>query len=421
MNKLVITGKNNVIYYGYFQDGKAVELYCERRDHPSILGNIYVGRVEKVAEGIHGAFVELSKTQKAFYKISSSEPPVKLTPGHEDKLYGGDLILVQVSKDAVKTKLPVVDGNVCLTGKYFVLSFVKHGLNISRKIKDPAKRECLLNLASKVIDQHDWKTLSFANKKSKKSLPFGLVIRTNACQEEEETLNKELEGLLTEYESMMQRAKASPGKTLLQGQIPYYIRLAQELPMSSLDEILTDEEEIYKELLSFYGASSDIANKIAFYRDDYDLYKLYRFDHFYETALHKTVLLKSGGSIVIEPTEAMVVIDVNSGSVIKSRKYADAVSESLNKEAATEIIRQLRLRNLSGMILVDFINMKGEESRKSIFSFLKKESEKDRIPIRVIDFTALYLVEMTRNKVRKSLYEQWKECHELPSDDQEVS
>ena len=163
MNKLVITVKESVVYYGYFVDGKAVELYCEMLESPSILGNIYVARVDKVAEGIKGAFVELTKEQKGYYNLSPNKKPVKLSPGHEDKLYGGDLILVQVTKDAVKTKLPVVDTNVSLSGKYFVLSLENRGINVSKKIKDSKERERLLTLAKKM------------------SIPeCGIVVRTNA-------------------------------------------------------------------------------------------------------------------------------------------------------------------------------------------------------------------------------------------------
>lgn len=411
MNKLVITTINDIIYYGYFQDGKAVELYCEKKDSPSLLGNIYVARVEKIADGINGAFVELSKEQKAFYKLTPDMNPVKVSPGHEDKLYGGDLILVQVTKDAVKTKLPVVDGNVCLIGKYFVLSFEKRGINISKKIKDSRKRDALLTLVSEFIEEHAWNIPTF--QKKKKDLPCGIVIRTNAANVDSESLMAELKQLIHQYEQMIRKAFISPGRTLIGGEVPYYIRLARELPSYELDEILTDDLTIFDQLKNYYGdtASSDIANKITYYKDDYSLYKLYRFDHYYDMALHKIVPLKSGGSIVIEQTEAMVVIDVNSGAVIKSKKHADSVSETLNKEAAVEIVNQLRLRNLSGMIIIDFINMKKEESRNTVFGFLKKECERDRISTRVIDFTALNLVEMTRSKVRRSLSEQWKECH----------
>ncbi len=396
MNKLVITLRENVVYYGYFKDGKAVELYCEKVDNPSILGNIYVARVDKVADGIKGAFVELSNSQKGYYNISQTRKPVKFSPGHEDKLYGGDLILVQVTKDAVKTKLPVVDSNVSISGKYFVLSFENRGINISKKINDMAERERLLTLA---------RNLAVAD--------CGIVVRTNAKGVSEDILETELKELLSRAENLLKKARISPGRTLIAREAPYYVRLAKELPSWDLDEIVTDNETVLNELKDYYELNQDLANlnKIHFYDEEYPLYLLYRFEHYYDSALKKLVPLKSGGSIVIEPTEAMTVIDVNSGSAIKNKKQAEFVFEKINQEAAEEIAGQLRLRNISGMVIIDFINMKAEEKRKNLLRYLQKQCNNDRIPVRVIDITALNLVEMTRNKVRKSLMEQWKECH----------
>ena len=399
-NKLVITRREDIVYYGYFKEGQAVELYCERYDNPSLLGRIYVARVDKIAEGIQGAFLELSKEQKGYYPLNSAAKPVKLSPGHEDRLYNGDLILVQVTKDAVKSKLPVVDSNVSLSGSYAVISLERRGINISRKIKDAGERERLLTIAREAYD-------TYARE------DYGLVIRTNAKGIAPERLTQELQSLFQQADLILQKARTAPARSLIAGgDIPYYIKLAQELPQAELDQILTDDPEIEGKLLGYYASDTyrSIAEKVKRYQDDYPLYLLYRFEHFYDMALSKTLPLKSGGSIVIEATEAMTVIDVNSGAAIRNKKNAQNIYEAMNREAAVEIAAQLRLRNLSGIIIIDFINMKEEESRKRIFTFLKQECERDRIPVRVIDFTALNLVEMTRNKTRKSLKEQWQEC-----------
>ena len=133
-NKLVISEKEGVICYGYFQDGIPAELYCEPKEQESLLGNIYAARVERIAEGIQGAFLEIGEGQKCYYSLSG-EQPIKLSPGHENKLYGGDVILVQITKDAVKTKLPVCTGNVSLDGKYFVFTLTEKRIGISKKIR----------------------------------------------------------------------------------------------------------------------------------------------------------------------------------------------------------------------------------------------------------------------------------------------
>lgn len=396
MNKLVITSKDNIVYYGYFQDGKAVELCCEKKDSGSILGNIYVARVERVAEGIQGAFLELTRDQKAYYNLSPLGQPMKLSPGHENRLCGGDLVLVQVRKDAVKTKLPVVDGNVRIAGKYYVLTLEKKGINISKKIKEKEERNRLLTITKDYL-------------KEQPPIDYGIIIRTNAESINPEVLLVELEDLMNRCSRLLLKASTASGKTLIDKEPPYYIQIGRDLRFSELDEILTDDPTVHNELLDYYEGS--IREKIKFYQDEYPIYLLYRFDHYYKIALDRTILLRSGGSIVIEPTEAMVVIDVNSGAVLKGKKQAQTIFETMNREAAAEIAYQLRLRNLSGIILIDFINMKDPESRENVMDCLKKECQSDRIPLRVIDFTGLGLVEMTRSKVRKTLREQWDECH----------
>ena len=367
-NKLVITEKEGVICYGYFQDGVPTELYCEPKEQQRILGNIYAARVERVAEGIHGAFLEIGDNQKCYYSLSA-EQPVKLSPGHEDKLYGGDIILVQITKDAVKTKLPVGTGNISLDGKYFVFTLTDKRTGISKKIRNTVERERLETLLKKYTREE-----------------YGIIVRTNAAGVSEETLTKELELLQLRYEELMRTAKA-------------------------LDEILTDHAEVFTELKEYYKQTSESdTTKISFYEDTYSLYNLYRFAHYYEESYGKYIWLKSGASLVIEHTEAMTVIDVNTGSVLKKKKQEDTLFYQINREAAKEIARQLRLRNISGIIMIDFINMKDTAQKEKLLSLLDSECKKDRVHCNVIDMTALNLVEMTRSKVRKPLHEQIRSC-----------
>ena len=177
------------------------------------------------------------------------------------------------------------------------------------------------------------------------------------------------------------------------------------------DEILTDHAEVFTELKEYYKQTSESeTTKISFYEDTYSLYNLYRFSHYYEEAYGKYIWLKSGASLVIEHTEAMTVIDVNTGSVLKKKKQEDTLFYQINREAAKEIARQLRLRNISGIIMIDFINMKDTAQKEKLLSLLDSECKKDRVHCNVIDMTALNLVEMTRSKVRKPLHEQIRSC-----------
>lgn len=404
--KIIISEKNGIIHYGYFQDGLPVELYCDTVKQERLVGNIYAARVERVADGIGGAFLEIGQKEKCYFRLpKNGQQPVKLSPGHENKLYGGDIILVQITKDAVKTKLPVAEGNVSLTGKYFVLTLGDKRSGVSKKIRNAEERERLSAIAANYKEEE-----------------YGIVVRTNAQEIPKEELEKELIRLTATYQALMKKAVFAEARSLLYREPAAYITLAKELPESELQEILTDSPEIYEELCQYYGSDelqgkaaaqkSHLGHikKITLYTDDYSLEKLYRFDHFFETALQKMVWLSSGGSLVIEPTEAMVVIDVNSGSVTRKKKHNDKIFYEINKEAATEIARQLRLRNLSGIILIDFINMETREQRKDLLAFLSEECKKDRVHCQIIDMTALGLVEMIRSKRLKPLHEQMQDA-----------
>lgn len=398
-HKFIITRKNHDIYYGYFCNETPLELSCEPEHSESLLGNIYVARVEKVAEEIGGAFLEISHGQKCYYPFPGNGlKPVKLSPGHEEKLFGGDLILVQITKDAVKNKLPVADSNISLTGKYFVLTLSDQRCGISKKITAPEERVRLCAMTDTYRDE-----------------PFGLIVRTNASGVPEAELKKELSQLKAQYESLMRKASIALGKTLLYQGAPYYISYPVDIVRDALTEIVTDQKDIYDRLMEYYQTLNDheIIKKLRFYQDDYPLWKLYRMEFHYEKALGKTVWLSSGASLVIEPTEAMVVIDVNTGGVTKKKQKEEDLFYQINREAALEIGRQLRLRNLSGIIVIDFINMRQEKHQQKLLNYLREICGKDRIRTHVVDITALNLVEMTRQKVRRPLHEQWTLCHKM--------
>ena len=302
--------------------------------------------------------------------------------------------MVQITKDAVKTKLPVCTGNISLNGKYFVFTLTDKRTGISKKIKDRSERERLEIITKGYYCEH-----------------YGIVVRTNASGIPDEVLFKELNLLKLRYQELMRKAHVASGKTLLYKEPPYYITLGKELPFKAIDEILTDDSDIFKELQEYYKHTVTFDKMpITLYEDSCSLYNLYRFSHYYEEASGKYVWLKSGASLVIEYTEAMTVIDVNTGSVLKKKQQEDTLFYQINREAAKEIARQLRLRNISGIIMIDFINMKDETQKEKLLTLLDNACKKDRVHCNVIDMTSLNLVEMTRSKVRKPLYEQIISC-----------
>lgn len=390
-NNIVITAKEDRIYYGYFKDGIPIELYCSSRNASDLIGNIYVGRVDKIADGISGAFVEIGEKEKCFYPMKKNRQPYKLSPGHEDKLYSGDLILLQITKDSAGKKLPVASDNISLDGSTFILTLSDKRLSVSKKIHDSNERTRLLQIM---------KEYSYGE--------FGLIARTNANGKPEESLRDELEFLINEYKDLIRKAVISPGKEILYRQPPHYLSYYNNFPEKEVDEIVTEDLEIYQKLKKFYSESE---KKIRHYNDNYSLYLLYRFEHYYEMALGKQVMLPSGGFLFIEHTEAMTIIDVNSGAVIKNKKNSENIYYKTNLEATKEIAKQLRLRNISGIIVVDFINMKSKEMQEKLLHNLQEECDKDRIKVKVIDITALGLVELTRDRTLLPLREQWEQIN----------
>lgn len=390
-NNIVITSRENKIFYGYFKDSIPVELYCSMRESSSLVGNIYAGRVDCMAEGIQGAFVDIGDGKKCFYPAKKNHRPHKLSPGHEDKLYGGDLLLLQITKDSMGKKLPVASDNVTLNGTAFVLTLSDQRLSVSKKIQNSEERARLTCLMKEYFCGE-----------------FGLIARTNAKEKSDESLRKELEFLVREYRELIRRAKISPGKEILYKQPSHYLSFCKDLPEGEVDEIVTDDEKIWQDLKNFYP---NYKNKLRLYEDDYSLYLLYRFSHYYELALGRQVMLPSGGFLIIDHTEAMTVIDVNSGAVIKNKKHTENIYFQINLEAAKEIAKQLRLRNISGIIVVDFINMKSKKMQDELLHYLQEECKKDRINNRVIDITALGLVELTRDRTLLPLMNQWKQIN----------
>lgn len=411
LHRLVIVDEGEEVLYGYFDGDQPVELYCEQKGQRSLVGNVYAASVYRVAQGIKGAFLH-TVDGDCFLPGASG-------------LKGGDILTVQIFKDPVGHKLPVAGTNISINGKYFVFTFANKRTGVSKKIKNHKERERLtaimkeesqslspVNPAGQEAGSLKGDTASKPSQDSEsgpgpedQDFEFGTVARTNAQGVEEALLRKEFHDLTASCRRILKKSRTAASGSLLYSQVPYYIQLGLELPSGELQEIVTDSESIFKEWKDYYDGRQDtgLAEKVRYYEDDYPLKNLYRFDHHFQAACQRHVWLKSGGSIVIDPTEAMTVIDVNSGAVTRGPGKADQVFLSMNLEAAREIARQLRLRNISGIILVDFINMKQPEERTRLMKALADYCSKDRSKVRVIDYTALGLVEMTRDKSRKPL------------------
>lgn len=382
--------------------------YLKVLDSSSILGNIYTGKVENVVKNINAAFVEIQPGVKCYYPLEDNDKSIFLNRKNTSKVNIGDRILVQISCDAQKTKPATATSKISIAGDYLVLSSDVKGVVISKKINSSELAVKTGNSLTYFLKQKlNELSGDFKLDVSEYNYDFGFILRTNASKATTEDVLKEADKLSTEYINILKKAFYGTFYQQLYTSAPEYISDIEHMSSDEDFEIVTDLKEHYDLIKSTIHSLDD--SKIRFYDDaDYSLSKLYSLEDTLNEALHEKVWLKSGGYIIIQQTEAMTVIDVNSGKQTDKSKNEQKRQQSIlktNFEAAKEISRQLRLRNLSGIIIVDFINMKNNDDINELFSYIRQLSSDDKITTTAVDITRLGLVEMTRRKTGKSLKE----------------
>lgn len=378
------------------EEGHIMELMVEAEGKKSILGNIYVGQVENIAVNIQAAFVLISPGVRCYLPIEDVKNPV-FSSGRKGNapLRPGDMLLVQVSREGMKGKLPAVTTNLNFTGKYLVLTTGKRKLGFSRKLSQEEKNRL-----------NKW----LLEEREAGQSEYGIVVRTNAGDASKEQLLTELAFLKQQYKKTAVFGRNRTCFSCIYETEPFYTKAVRDVYSQNLEEIVTDMPET-AEYISRYlkEISPKEEKKIRIYQDKLlPLYKLYRLGVILEEAQKQKIWLKSGGFLVIQQTEAFVSIDVNSGK-FTGKKKAEETYRKINLEAAGEIARQLRLRNLSGIILIDFINMENPDHQDELFHVLQKYLRKDSVKARAVDITPLHILEMTRKKVRRPLSEDLKE------------
>ena len=357
-----------------------------------ILHNIYIGRVSQVVKNINAAFVEIAKGVKCYLPLSDVKQPVfvkRITD--KQVLSQGDELVVQVVKEAVKTKEPQVSTTISLAGLYAVVTNETCTLGISGKLTAEQKK-LLREGVQDVYNQQ-----------------FGVIVRTNAIDAPLQLVCDEIRALQEQIKHILQHAPYQTHYSLLHEAPPEYIRMLQNQKMEQIEQIVTDEPTVYEQLIHYMNQfpSANLKEKLHFYDEtQLKLHKLYALEVQMERALQRKVWLKSGANILIEPTEAMTVIDVNSGKNVK-KKLPQEQHLNINLEAAKEIAHQLRLRNISGIIIIDFIDMKSAEAQAQLLTAMRSFVKSDSVQTEVIDLTRLGLMELTRKKTRKSLQEQF--------------
>ena len=386
-NKLIITSHQNCICDFLIHDNDLEQLYIDSCD--DIVGNMYIARIKNKVDNLNAAFIEYLPGKIAFLPLN-----------HEQiKTYREGMdIPVQIVKAAVKTKDPVASTELSINGVYCVISEKegKDPIAFSKKIPEEKRKE----IHSHLKEDHD-----LMEKIEKHH--FGVIIRTSARElPAYHVIKEEIKELLHTLKQITQIAPFRTAYTVLYKDAKNYLKQIYKFPIDKIEEIVTDRKEIYEEL-----ESSKLPFSIRFYEDeDYPIEKMYSLETKIEQIMNRQVYLKNGGTIVIDETEAMTVIDVNSSKNVRYKKPEQLAFET-NMEAAEEIAKQLILRNLSGIIIIDFINMKKDKDVEELESCLKDKLKEDPIECDFVDFTKLGLAELTRKKISPPTHVVLQEHH----------
>lgn len=390
--KVLITECYDRLLTVLMENDDIVELHYHPHVEDGIcrLGEIYVGKVKRILANTKGAFIEISKGVECYFSLEEKSSPIYTNKySKKPELCIGDELLVQIQREAVKTKQPQVSSNLNFTGKYVVLTSGNQKIGVSAKIGKTRREELL----------------EFGNSLGEK--PYGLIFRTNASNAGDEVLSAEIKKLESRFLQLTTYGKMRTCFSKLLTVPNPAILMLQDFKEAGLTEIVVDKD--VKDGALFVEAEQYIKEELPEYLTllrgysdkNYPLRKCYRLEHFTEEARKEQVWMKSGAYLVIQPTEALTVIDVNSG---KCMKKADTFFQ-INMEAAKEAAKQIRLRNISGIIIVDFVNMAEQTEKEELLKFFQQELNKDSNPGKVIGMTRLQLVEVTRKKVRKTLEE----------------
>jgi len=371
------------------QQGVVQELHIERASSHGMVGNVYQGRVCRVLPGMQSAFVEIGLERAAFLHVAdiwqqkqNEEKPI------EKLLYEGQTILVQVIKDPIGTKGARLSTQISIAGRLLVYLPQESHIGISQRIEDEQERELLRSKLQQLMPPE---------------VKGGFIVRTSAEIATDRELLADVDYLQRIWNGIMEQAKTAAPQTLLYQELNLALRVLRDFVSEDIDRIIVDSRETYGKLQSFSANyMSNVASRLEHYQGERPLFDLYQAEEEIEKALSRKVELKSGGYLIIDQTEALTTVDVNTGGFVGGRNFDDTIFKT-NLEAAHAIARQLRLRNLGGIIIVDFIDMDNTEHKSAVLEEFKKALARDRTRMTVSGFSALGLVEMTRKRTRESL------------------
>jgi ribonuclease G len=382
------------------ENGAIQELHLERTLERGLVGNIYLGKVARVLPGMQSAFIDIGLERAAFLHVADlhsagfnpravndNAPPTPI----EKQVFEGQTLTVQVVKDPIGTKGARLSTQVSIAGRMLVFLPQDNHIGISQKIGSPEAREQLRNRMTALVGKPD------------EGGGGGFILRTNAEEASDRELGDDIAYLRKTWAQIRQRALSQPPGTLLHQDLSLTERVLRDLATEQTQSIRIDSKLQFDQLKAFGAVYTPTAvSKLEHYRGERPIFDLFGIEEEISRALARRVELKSGGYLIVDQTEALTTIDVNTGGYVGARNFDDTIFKT-NLEAAQAIARQLRLRNLGGIIIVDFIDMVREDHQQAVLAEFRKQLAKDRTKTTVSGFTGLGLVEMTRKRTRESL------------------
>lgn len=397
-NELIVDigiGENRV---ALIEDKELVEIYIERPSSERIVGNIYRGKVCSVLPGMQAAFIDIGCEKNAFLYagdiiakkgcLETGEDVVQdVKAGNiNDLLKTGQELTVQVVKEPIGSKGPRVTTNITLPGRHLVLLPNANYTGVSRRIENDGERVKLKKIAEKL-----------------KPKEMGLIVRTASEGNGEDDFTQDMGFLLKLWGSIRQKEHSGSVPRCIYKDLSLVYRTVRDLFTPNIDKLVINDRYQYEKVLELVEMiSPDLKYRVEHFSKEYELFEYYQLETKIERALSRKVWLKCGGYLVIDKTEALTVIDVNTGKYIGGKNLEDTVLKA-NMEAAREIAKQIRIRDIGGIIIIDFIDMHDQEHQHSVLDELKQSLRKDRTKTVVVGMTGLGLIEMTRKKVRQEL------------------
>ncbi|WP_139249965.1 Rne/Rng family ribonuclease [Lutispora thermophila] len=377
------------------EDNELVEIYMEGQEGQSIVGNIYKGLVENVLPGMGAAFIDIGTGKNAFLYVKDVLPDLSSydavssvgsesnrSQRIEDYLKAGQEVLIQIIKDPIGSKGARATTHVTLPGRFAVLMPTADYIGVSRRIEDEAERERLKALAAEV-----------------KPTNMGVIVRTAGEGCTLSDLKSDIEFLSTLWANILGKSDKTSAPKLIHKDMSLFFRIVRDMFTKEIDKLTINNKEYYEKALEIISMTSpDLEPRVSYFDKCYEIFDYYKIEEKIEKIISKKVWLKSGGYIVIDQTEALTAIDVNTGKYVGSKDLHDTVLKT-NIEAAKEIAKQLRLRDIGGIIIIDFIDMNDQEHENLVLEVLRNALKKDKNRSNVLGMTHLGLVEMTRKKV----------------------